>query len=177
MKIDLSDIISKENWEVAKQAFVELPTISSRMGEFPVVEKSPFRLFFSNVEKKRLKVEGNTEISIQIPCDRCLKGVVVSFPIKINKEFLIADLLEHSKSESKDEDLHYITGMKLDVDQLIFGEVLIAWPMKVLCKEDCRGICNKCGNDLNFTECSCPKTEPDVRMAAIQDIFNNYKEV
>ena len=75
------------------------------------------------------------------------------------------------------EGSNYIIGTSLDVDQLIFGEILVSWPMKVLCREDCKGICRRCGANLNLSECQCPKTEPDPRMAAIQDIFNKFKEV
>ena len=39
--------------------------------------------------------------------------------------------------------------MNLDVDRLVYLEVLICWPLKVLCKEDCKGICSRCGKNLN----------------------------
>ena len=81
-------------------------------------------------------------------------------------------------SEEKGVDaLDYMAGTSLDVDQLIFGEILVSWPMKVLCREDCKGICKRCGANLNLAECQCQKTELDPRMAAIQDIFNKFKEV
>ena len=70
-----------------------------------------------------------------------------------------------------------MTGSNLDVDRLIYDEILVNWPMKVLCREDCKGICRKCGTNLNYKPCSCDRTEPDPRMAAIQDVFNQFKEV
>jgi len=176
MKIDISDIISVENKEMSKKAEIELLDFHSRMGKFPIVNKSSFSLHFSNVEKKLLKIEGSTQVDIEIPCDRCLNGVRITFPITINKELSIADLLEHSNS-GENEEFHYITGTELDVDKLIFGEILVDWPMKVLCNKDCKGICNKCGCNLNSEECECDRAELDPRMAAIQDIFNKFKEV
>ena len=95
------------------------------------------------------------------------------FPIVIDKEL---DLNGNDEEKSM-EGSNYIIGTSLDVDQLIFGEILVSWPMKVLCREDCKGICKRCGANLNLSECQCPKTEPDPRMAAIQDIFNKFKEV
>ncbi len=75
------------------------------------------------------------------------------------------------------EDIDYLIGFDLDVDKLIYGEILVNWPMKVLCKEDCKGICKVCGMNLNKGNCDCQRTELDPRMAAIQDVFNKFKEV
>ena len=75
------------------------------------------------------------------------------------------------------EDIDYLIGFDLDVDKLIYGEILVNWPMKVLCKEDCKGICKVCGMNLNKGDCNCQRTELDPRMAAIQDVFNKFKEV
>jgi uncharacterized protein len=61
---------------------------------------------------------------------------------------------------------------------LVYDEVLTEWPLKVLCKEDCKGICSQCGANLNHETCSCKHEERlDPRMAAISDIFSKFKEV
>ena len=68
-------------------------------------------------------------------------------------------------------------GYHLDIDGLINNEILLNWPMKVLCNESCKGICKVCGKNLNEGDCGCDDLFPDPRMAAIKDIFNAYKEV
>lgn len=173
MRVELADIISCENKEMSKQVEIELLSFHSKLGQFPVVKKTPFVLQFTNEENRRLLIQGKTEVTIAIPCDRCLEDVEWNFPIEIEKEM---DLTKSSEETGMDE-LSYMTGTSLDVDQLIFGEILVSWPMKVLCREDCKGICKRCGANLNEAECQCQKTEPDPRMAAIQDIFNKFKEV
>ena len=83
-------------------------------------------------------------------------------------------------SSERQEDLaddSYVEENSIDTDALINHEILIHFPMKVLCREDCRGICLKCGKNLNHGECGCDRVSPDPRMAAIQDIFKNFKEV
>ena len=173
MRVELADMISSENKEMSKQVEVELVSFDSKLGRFPIVKKVPFELKFTNESNKRLLIQGETEVTIAIPCDRCLEVVESLFPIKIDKEI---DLTDGDQEKGMDG-LNYMVGTNLDVDQLIFGEILVSWPMKVLCREDCRGICKRCGANLNTTECQCQKTEPDPRMAAIQDIFNKFKEV
>lgn len=173
MRVELADMISSENKEMSKQVEVELVSFDSKLGRFPIVKKVPFELKFTNESNKRLLIQGETEVTIAIPCDRCLEVVESLFPIKIDKEI---DLTDGDQEKGMDG-LNYMVGTNLDVDQLIFGEILVSWPMKVLCREDCKGICKRCGANLNLTECQCQKTELDPRMAAIQDIFNKFKEV
>lgn len=173
MRVELTDIISCENKEMSKQVEIELMSFDSRLGQFPIVKKAPFVIQFTNEDNKRLLIQGETEVTISIPCDRCLEDVDQEFHIVIDKEI---DLTGSNEEKSMDG-LNYMIGTSLDVDQLIFGEILVSWPMKVLCREDCKGICKRCGANLNMTECQCQKTEPDPRMAAIQDIFNKFKEV
>ena len=48
--------------------------------------------------------------------------------------------------------------------------------MKVLCRENCKGICNRCGANLNLGSCKCDDAELDPRMSKILDIFNQFKE-
>ncbi len=62
------------------------------------------------------------------------------------------------------------------MEQLICNELLAQWPMRVLCKEDCKGLCSRCGADLNVSPCDCDRTSLDPRMAAISDIFSRFKE-
>lgn len=172
MKIELLDIISCENKELSAQVEIELMSFSSRLGQFPVVKKAPFVIEFANDENKRLLIRGETDITIAIPCDRCLEEVERVFHLVIDKAVELTKTEENCMDKSD-----YMTGTELDVDELIFGEILVSWPMKVLCKAECKGICRQCGANQNLTECQCQKTEPDPRMAAIQDIFNKFKEV
>ena len=66
-----------------------------------------------------------------------------------------------------------IDGYNLDVDKMLYSEMLIGWPTKVLCKEDCKGICNVCGQNLNEGTCDCEDTGLDPRMSVVRDLFKN----
>ena len=114
------------------------------------------------------------DLAASIPCSRCLEEVPTRIHFDIDKEFR----LENSAINDEEmEDIDYLIGFDLDVDKLIYGEILVNWPMKVLCREDCKGICKVCGMNLNKGNCDCQRTELDPRMAAIQDVFNKFKEV
>ena len=94
-----------------------------------------------------------------------------------NKRLLIQGDVDLRVSIPCSRCLDYLIGFNLDIDRLIYGEILVNWPMKVLCRDDCKGICKVCGMNLNKGECNCQRTELDPRMAAIQDVFNKFKEV
>ena len=101
-----------------------------------------------------------------------------SFPVLAKEpvELTITKLSDEERVNDLDES-SYLTGMNLDVDRLVYLEVLICWPLKVLCKEDCKGICSRCGKNLNEGPCGCKEEPKDPRMAAISDIFSKFKEV
>ena len=61
----------------------------------------------------------------------------------------------------------YYDGIALDVDQMILEQIELAMPMKFVCREDCKGLCYKCGADLNEGACLCKGEETDSRLSAL----------
>ena len=113
-------------------------------------------------------------MKLAIPCGRCLEEVPTPIHFEIDKELTITD---EGIVDEEMEETDYLIGFELDVDKLVYAEILVNWPMRVLCKDDCKGICKVCGMNLNKGTCDCESSALDPRMAAIQDIFNQYKEV
>ena len=63
------------------------------------------------------------------------------------------------------DELSFIDGYMLDEDKLIMDEIVVALPTKVLCKEDCKGLCLRCGANLNEGECGCDRESLAPRMS------------
>ena len=156
MLIDLSEILSLEGKTQVVEAPVSMDSFQSRLGSFPVAEKEPLIVTITNTGK-------------------CLKEVPTEFAIDMEQEI---DMKASGEDRIKDlDEINYVTGCSLDVEQLVHNEILIHWPLRVLCREDCRGLCPVCGKDLNEGSCNCDQSSPDPRMAAIRDIFSKFKEV
>lgn len=174
MKIDLFDLISNPGKEMSKEIPYEEEAFCSAMGSYPITEKRPVQLYVKNGQGKKLTLKASSHISAVVPCDRCLEDVEIKIPFEYEGEFVLEDgkIIMEELDEAQ-----FIDGLILDTDQLVYDEILVNWPMKVLCKEDCKGICNKCGCNLNKRACACDRTVVDPRMAAIQDVFNKFKEV
>ena len=175
MQIHLSNISSIDGEHLRVSAPLGMEEISFRSGSFPIVRKTPLELSIVNTGNKVLELAGEGSIVVKIPCDRCLQEVDVEIPLRIERK-LDMKLTDEERVNDLDES-SYLTGMDLDVDQLVCLEVLMNWPMKVLCKEDCKGICSQCGKNLNTGSCDCVNEPKDPRMAAISDIFSKFKEV
>ena len=167
MLINLSKLLSGDQETLTEQVTVEMENFSNSLGTFPVTEKTSFPLKISKVGTDKFLIEGETAVTLEIPCDRCLEPVPVEIPLTICREYDKNDI----EGESEEEAL--IVGYNLDTEQLIYCEILVNWPMKTLCTEACEGICKKCGANLNHSSCTCDTVELDPRMAKIRDIFNN----
>ena len=93
------------------------------------------------------------------------------------EEYKVLNKYAQFTEDEEDDDQNFMEGYQLDVETFVHNEIIGNWPAKILCKEDCRGICPVCGQNLNERDCGCDTFVPDPRMAVIQDIFNANKEV
>ena len=174
MNIDISMIAKSINKEMVQEVQLALDSFRSRLGDFPITGKEPIELHIRNQENATVLITGTVDMEVMIPCSRCLEDVPTPIHFDIDKKLRIE---EEQLVDEDMEEVDYLIGFELDVDKLVYAEILVNWPMRVLCREDCKGICKVCGMNLNKGACSCQKTELDPRMAAIQDIFNKFKEV
>ena len=173
MFINLSDVLSEHHKPVDAVVPVEMTAFKSTLGSMPVLEKEDAHIRVTHVKGRELLIKGTCKMVLEIPCDRCLEPVSVEFPLDFSKN---VDLSDDAQSDELDE-ANYIDGYNLDVDKLLYNEILIGWPMKILCGESCKGICNTCGQNLNEGTCNCEDTSLDPRMSVIRDVFKNFKEV
>ena len=175
MLISLSEIMNLPTG-VQKRTTSYEPDTFVRLGvTYPILEKEEVKLDIENLGSRKLKIGVETKVVLSVPCDNCLAEQKVEIPVssEVEVDFNLS-------AEDRVNDLNetaYIDGYDLDVDRLVYEEILLGFPMKVLCQEDCKGICKVCGANLNQGECGCVRTEPDPRMSVIRDIFNNVKEV
>ena len=178
MFINLSDVLSEHHKPIDEVVSVEMTEFQSALGSMPIIEKGPAHIVVKHVKQKELTIEGDCRLVLEIPCDRCLEPVATSFQLDFTKDVDLNDQ-DDQNDEPIDEldEKNYIDGYNLDVDKLLYNEMLIGWPMKILCSEDCKGICNTCGQNLNKGTCNCEDTSLDPRMSVIRDVFKNFKEV
>ena len=175
MLLDLTEVLSQDGKILKKTVLLEMDAFQIRTGRFPLIRKSPLKLEIVNTGNRVLEIAGYVKLTAVIPCARCLSPVEQDFVLDIQRQ--VDMKLSAREREEILEESNFIEGNSLDPEILVCNELLVQWPIRVLCKEDCKGICSRCGANLNFETCDCDTTVPDPRMAAIRDIFSKFKEV
>lgn len=113
-----------------------------------------------------ITLTAEASMSYRTHCARCL--AVVEDTVRFLCEKTVADekgLLRLENTEN--DDYVQIKGGKLDLDAPICDEILLGFPMRILCSDDCKGLCAGCGADLNREACRCTKKEVDPRLAKL----------
>lgn len=109
------------------------------------------------------------------PCARCLTPVSGAFTLDLEKTVAPRDLLGDITEDKLDEFAIIEDGF-LDMDEQIREQTEMEFPSRVLCHEDCRGLCPRCGTDLNRGSCDCKTKEIDPRLLPLQKLLDEMKE-
>jgi uncharacterized protein len=122
---------------------------------------------------KDIRLRGSLSAGLELQCARCLEPV----PQEIKREF---ELLYRplGTDAGKDElsvtvaeaEIGYYQGEGLLLEDVLREQVLLALPLKVTCRADCKGLCPQCGKNLNQEQCSCSREVEDPRWAALKDV-------
>lgn len=172
MIINISEILSTAKKSETYSVPIEMDAFVMNGDSFSLIEKAPVALTITNIGNREISIQGHIDVVLNIPCDRCLEDVPTALSMDVDKTI---DMKKTDEERINDlDETCYIDHSSLDVERLVSNEILIHFPMKTLCREDCKGICFKCGQNLNLGECGCDRASLDPRMSAIQDIFKNF---
>jgi uncharacterized protein len=121
-----------------------------------------FRSFVTlNKLHDQIIISVNSQFKVKYECDRC----GIEFNSKLNSEYQMVYLMNEEPAETDSINVTYLsrTADKIDIKNDVREFALLSVPMKKLCKEDCKGLCYKCGTDLNKEQCKCSNEEIDPR--------------
>ena len=120
-----------------------------------------------------IRVKGKLETSLEVTCARCLDPVV--HEVERSFDLLYRPLGTDSGHEElsvtdAEAEIGYYEGEGLLLEDTLREQVLLALPLKTVCREDCKGLCPHCGKNLNQEKCSCAVTQEEPRWAALKEI-------
>ena len=118
----------------------------------------------------------NATVSYRTECARCLAPVDGQFAVELERTVAAEGTLTEQQLEENVDEYAVIENGMLDLDETIREELLLSFPMRILCAEDCPGLCPKCGKPLRDGDCGCPKFEPDPRLAVLKQLFDKNEE-
>ncbi len=122
--------------------------------------------------RQTLYLEGRLLTEVEMDCSRCLDAarLPISAPFKYILTPVQAERPEEQELSAEDLDFVYYQDDLIDLDPLITEQILLHIPMKVLCREDCRGLCPRCGINLNTNCCQCHEDRIDSRLTVLKKL-------
>lgn len=122
-----------------------------------------------------LLVDGRVDLTLQLNCTRCLKDFEQSMHVPFTEQFYpTVDVVTGMPMPVFDEEEIFPIDAQhhIDLTEAVRQNVLTALPMVTICREDCQGLCPRCGRDLNLGPCSC-KPEVDYRLAVLEQLLHD----
>jgi DUF177 domain-containing protein len=120
-----------------------------------------------------IRLVGNVSTQLEVRCARCLEPVAEkigeSFDLIYRPQGVDAIAEEQSISSAETE-IGYYQGEGLLLEDVLKEQILLALPVKQVCRQDCKGLCPHCGTNLNNASCDCAAAMPDPRWSALEDI-------
>ncbi|MBU3195555.1 YceD family protein [Clostridium algidicarnis] len=101
---------------------------------------------------------------LELTCSRCLEKFNYPLNLNLNEEFSFDEEIE-------DENIIILNSDNLDITEVVENSIILTLPMKKLCSEDCKGLCQICGTNLNNQSCDCDKDIIDPRLAKLKQLF------
>ena len=157
---DVSDILKHDTEVLNKEILLDIDKIEYDYNE--IVFKSPlvFKGNFHNINKI-LTVEGTVDIVFDVSCYLCNEIFEYSQTIDIKEVF----------RQSPEEDEYEILSGKIDLNKAIIDNIILQLPTQLVCREDCKGICQVCGKNKNIENCDCNYAKIDPRLEKLKDLL------
>ena len=165
MIIDISDLIRKKKVKKEVSYSFELKSFD-HFGDLIEFADSVKVDGIISIDSDIIYLDGVLDVKLKFICSRCLKDFIYPLQIAIHEVF--STNLEIVKN---DDEIIFINNDNLDISEIAEANILMSLPIKKLCKDDCMGLCQHCGTDLNFSTCNCKNVLTDERLSKLKDLF------
>lgn len=122
-------------------------------------------ILFTRINKA-LSAEGQLDATVDSQCVRCLATFVLSFPVQLDDLFFALPLIPHSQTPYR-----IMEGGWLNPAPALLEQIILSFPSRSLCHNECRGLCSQCGQNLNVETCQCNQQSIDPRLAVLRDLL------
>ena len=167
MKVDVSDILKNSGESLRFSIEEKITETNSDFGvsEFlsPVKAEGTITSF-----EEVLKVKAEGEVKVRTNCAKCLNSFDLEVFFEVNEDF---------STTGNEGAAETFTGEIIDLSSVVNQSILMALPMRIVCDDDCKGLCPICGKDLNEEACNCNASTIDPRFESLRSLFKLDEEV
>ena len=124
---------------------------------------------------EKIRVKGKVKGAVEVECDRCLQELELPIDPEFDLEYVTEgeyNRLHAAELLEEDLNLSVFDGEVIDIDEIVREQALLAVPSQVLCNENCKGLCEKCGANRNLVDCGCETKAMDPRWAELKKLVN-----
>jgi len=164
MKVNISDIL-RVNGASIELDFKEAPPENKPLEGYLLDGDLSFSGSLTNVNGI-MQLDGRLNVVYNSECYRCLKTVKKVLELIIEESFINSDDAEQSN-------MYRFEGKVLDISKAFNDNIILNLPMKVLCSDDCKGLCINCGANLNEVRCGCSKDDIEPRLEGLNKYYDN----
>lgn len=111
---------------------------------------------------------GNLKTEIKLQCSRCLKDTI--YKVDTDLDFVLVEAIYEPEFSDEENDIIFFHDTLVDITPIVQETVLVNLPIRILCQEDCKGLCPKCGVDKNTGQCNCQEKEIDPRWEKLKEL-------
>lgn len=162
----------------SRVAFDRFPGVKDLCREEAVLFLSPIRLKIQLRRVSRfVETAGSLQTSVRLSCSRCLGDYSHSLTVDFGATFTKTIPAPDAPQEEADVeltaesiDLFQFHGKEIDLTEAIQEQILLSLPLRPLCQEECKGLCSRCGEDLNKRVCGCGGKAVDPRLAVLEGL-------
>lgn len=173
--------------ELGKEYLSQVLAEEDPVSGFQPVGAAQLVVFFEKLPGK-VFLEGKTTLPLKVTCKRCLAEVEFKLPIAFRLFLVNTTAPRQTELKEKDDngfheeeglkasfdvdsaDEEAFDGKEIDLSGIVREQILLSLPMDWVCKEECKGLCTVCGQDLNVGECGCERRVIDPRWAVLKDM-------
>jgi len=125
----------------------------------------------------QIRISGELHTRVEIACARCLEPVIEEVSRDFDLYYRPMQSIsreEEVRLKLDDTEIAFFEGDGLFLTDVLAEQVLLAIPMKIICRSDCKGLCPHCGANLNSNECRCESHPGDSRMAPLARLKQDW---
>lgn len=165
--VDVKKLVDYESVLQHEDSFYDLDDFELG-GEMVVFKKPVHAVFDLTRVKSGILMKGNLTTEVELTCVKCLKRFTEVVEADLNEAYSLPGYEEIF--EGYDEVFEIENGKEIDIEPALVENIVVSISSHPVCSESCKGICPKCGADLNTEKCDCVEEEVDPRLSILKKL-------